>query len=254
VTIHEAREILMLFRPWTADADNPAFAEALALAREDAGLRIWFERHCATQQEIREQFQRVAAPADLRRRILSEHAPRQKVIWWLQPVPLAAAAAVLLLGVLTAVWFNRPGPPPTETSLAAYRSRVVRTVLRTYTMDLEANDLAQIRSFLAAHSAHADYSMPDGLRHAPTTGCGVLTWQGKKVAMICFRSGKPLPPPEMSDLFLFVIDRDAVADAPGGASRQFQQVSRLATASWSAGSKVYVLAVEGDEALLRKFL
>ena len=43
-------------------------------------------------------------------------------------------------------------------------------------------------------------------------GCGVLKWQDQPVAMVCFRTGKPLAPGAKSDLFLFVIDRKSLPD------------------------------------------
>ena len=73
------------------------------------------------------------------------------------------------------------------------------------------------------------------------TGCAILTWQGRPVSMICFNSGKT-PGSTNPDLFLFVIDRAATPDAPQVAIPQVATVKHLATASWSAGDKTYVLA------------
>jgi hypothetical protein len=86
------------------------------------------------------------------------------------------------------------------------------------------------------------------------TGCAIEDWQGAQVAMICFRTGKPLPPGEQSDLWLFVIDRSRVKDAPPAGSRQFVQVSRLWLVTWTEGDKLYVLGTEGDEQTLRQYL
>ncbi|TAK93426.1 MAG: hypothetical protein EPO07_18145 [Verrucomicrobia bacterium] len=57
-----------------------------------------------------------------------------------------------------------------------------------------------------------------------------------------------------SDLYLFVADRSTIPDAPTGNRLQVEQVNRLTTASWTVGEKVYVLAAEGDETFLRRFL
>jgi hypothetical protein len=134
-------------------------------------------------------------------------------------------------------------------SFAAYRSRVVRTAVRAYGMDLETNDVAQIRAYLAQHQAHADYMLPKNLDETSSVGCGVLNWQGKPVTMVCFRTGKPLAPGAKSDLFLFVIDQQDVADPPRTNTPAFATVSTLVTASWSEGGKVYVLAAPDETEL-----
>jgi hypothetical protein len=71
--------------------------------------------------------------------------------------------------------------------------------------------------------------------------------------MICFRSGKNSDPTQTSDLFLFVIDRSAVASAPRAGSARFEQLNRLGTMTWSAGDKTYVLGGFGDEAFVRSY-
>jgi len=72
--------------------------------------------------------------------------------------------------------------------------------------------------------------------------------------MICFRTGKPLPPGQQADLWLFVADRASMKGAPDAASPQFAKVNQLVTATWSQDGKLYLLATEGDEQVLRKFL
>jgi len=72
--------------------------------------------------------------------------------------------------------------------------------------------------------------------------------------MICFRTGKPLPPGEQSDLWLFVIDRDLVKNAPSAGPPQLAKVNQLITATWTQGDKLYLLGTEGDEQTIRKLL
>ena len=43
---HEVRQILALFRPDTADEQDPSFREARQLAKTDPELARWFDQHC----------------------------------------------------------------------------------------------------------------------------------------------------------------------------------------------------------------
>jgi hypothetical protein len=128
----------------------------------------------------------------------------------------------------------------------------VRTALRTYGMDLETNDVAQIRTYLAQHQAPADYVLPKKMEPTPSVGCGVLRWQDQPVAMVCFRTGKPLAPGAKSDLFLFVIDRKSLPNLRATKVPEFASVNKLVTASWIEGDRVYLLAGFDEESLRRR--
>jgi hypothetical protein len=121
-------------------------------------------------------------------------------------------------------------------------------------MDLATNNPAQIQEYLARNQSPADYVLPAPLAKTVVTGCAIESWQGAKVSMICFHTGKPLPPGQQSDLWLFVIDRTTVKDAPPAGSRQFVRVNKLMTMTWTQGDKLYVLGVAGDEQTLRQYL
>ena len=253
MTTQQAREILSAYRPWT-DANDPEFAEALALARQDVELARWLEEQCAVQNAIRERFKQVPVPAGLKEQILSEHKARSVVVWWRQPVSLAAAAALVALIGIAALWL-RPRPEPLEqVNTATFRSRMEGQVLRVYAMTLETNDLNQVRTHLAQQQAPADFALPGKLAQSPLAGCGVLKWQDKRVSMICFQTGKPLPPGGKSDLFLFVVDRSALPDAPETGVPEINPGTKLITATWSVGDKTYVLATEGDADFIRSYL
>lgn len=247
----QAKEILILFRPGTEDAADPEVAEALALTKQDSELAHWFEEHCALQQAVRANFRQIPVPEGLKEQILSERAVKTSPLFRKKAGVLALAAFLLLVLVGLGFFYLRPNP---ENGFLAFRHRMAGNVLRVYPrMDLETNDLAQIREYLATHQGHGDYVLPHGLSKTAGTGCKVLDWRGNKVSMICFNSGtngKPTVP----DLFLFVVDRSLVKDAPGASSPEFAQISRLLTASWSEGNKTYVLGGLRDEQFLRNYL
>jgi hypothetical protein len=247
----EAKTILLLYRPGTADAADPQIATALALAKQDPELTRWLVEHCARQEAVRAGFRKIIAPAGFKEQIISEQAAQEKMTSWRRNAVFAAAAAVVALAVLTPLWFQHRG---NEETFAIYRSRMVGVALRGYTMDLATNNPATIRAYLAQNHAPADYVLPAPLEKTAVTGCAVEGWQSAKVSMICFRTGKPLPPGQQSDLWLFVIDRSTVKKAPTTDSRQFVQVNKLMTVTWTQGDKLYVLGMEGDEQTLRQYL
>jgi hypothetical protein len=252
VTPQQARQILFTYRPWAKDAPDPDEAAALALCRQDAGLAQWFANHCAVQNAIHARFNETPVPEGLKEQILSESRTCGITLWWRRPTVLAAAATLAILLSLGSLWLSTTQPKE-DVSFAAYRSRMVRTAVRAYGMDLETNDVTQIRAYLAQKQALADYVLPKKLDPASSVGCGVLSWQGKPVTMVCFRTGKPLAPGNKSDLFLFVIDQKDLKAPPRLANPEFTNVSRMVTASWSDGGKVYVLAAP-EESDLRKHL
>jgi hypothetical protein len=140
-------------------------------------------------------------------------------------------------------------------NFAAYRSYMDSLAMRGYYMDLVTNNLDQIRVFLAQKNAIADYVLPADLeKNAKAAGCVATTWQGKPVSMLCFQSGRPLGPNQQSDLWLFVTDRAAASDTPVASTPAVAKADGLVTASWTIGSRTYILAAEGDAQFLGKFL
>ena len=94
----EAREILLLYRPGTAEAADPQMAEALELARQDPELGRWFEQHRAFQKAMRAKFQQIEVPAHLKASLLIRGAVAPKNLppqsWRRSPIWLTAAAAL----------------------------------------------------------------------------------------------------------------------------------------------------------------
>jgi hypothetical protein len=249
VNVNEAKNILLLYRPGTADAEDPQIATALALAKMDPELARWLELHCARQFVIREKFRQIAVPAGLKEQIISEQAARGRPIF--RHPRFALATAILLLICLAMLWLPRQ---PKDGTLAVYQHQMAGIALRGYGMDLTTDDSAQIRAYLVQKQAPADYVLPAPLQKAAVVGCAVESWQNGKVTMICFRTGKALAPGETSDLWLFVLDRTSLNDPSIGDTPQFSKVNRLITATWIKGDKLYLLATEGDEPAIQKFL
>jgi hypothetical protein len=260
----EAREILALYRPGTADRTDPSFNEALERAKPhrapengqdhpDPELGRWFQEHCSSHLSIRARFFEIPVPAGLKDQILAEvRIPARKVIPFpFRPKVLLRAAAVLMLCLSLAALFWRSHSRGDDFNI--YRSRMARTAMQLYGMDLQSHDLQSINAYLAGHKAPADYVLPEGVSKAQAVGCAILRWQGQPVSMICFRSGQPLPAGQQTDLWLFIADQSSVRNGPGSRLPVVARVNKLMTAAWTQDGKMYVLASAGDESFLRKY-
>jgi hypothetical protein len=251
VSNQEAKTILALFRPGSADEADPSFHEARQLAKTDPELARWFDAHCETYLILRRKLQAIPIPPGLKEQILSERKIQRPFFqrYW-RPLLAMAAVVAFLVGLDFAF-----GPlHGVRDRYAAYSKRMIESALRGYDMDVATTNQVQVRNYLRAHHAPDDYPLPAGLKTAALAGCTFSTWQGKPVSMICFKSGRPLPPGAQSDLWLFVTSAQTLADASVPANPDFKRVNKAITASWSDGHNDYLLAAVGDEAFLRKYL
>ena len=246
MTSQLAKEILLRYRPGSADANDPEVAEALDQAKRDPELARWFAQHQAFHSAIRERFKQLPVPAGLKEDILAGYRVAVIPAWWQQPAfqALAVAAAIVLF-VGVALFRSRSRE---DRSFAAFQSRVVRNAQRGYVMDITTTNLSEIRRYLAAQGAHADYALSTVLEKLPGDGGAVLRWNNKIVSMVCFDLGNH------NDLYLFVANRADLPDAPSTSEPQFTRIGNLTAASWSAGERTYVLAGPGDEQFVRRYL
>jgi hypothetical protein len=104
MTTRQAKQILLLYRPGTADAEDPEIIEAVELARRDAELARWFAQHCAFQDAVRAKLRQVEVVPQLKAALLAGQKPVQPAAWWQRRIWLAAAG-LLLLSLGLAVFF-----------------------------------------------------------------------------------------------------------------------------------------------------
>jgi hypothetical protein len=251
MTNEQAKQVLQLYRPGTADATDPAFAEALAACEHDAELKQWFANHCGLYAAIRSKFKKIPVPDALKEQIIAER-PVQRTPVWQKAVLAAGAVAMVALAVIMVVPTIRT-PEPHD--FAAYRSFMGEFAVRSYAMDTNTTDLDTIRLYLSQQKAIADYVLPENLtKNAKALGCVSTSWQGKTVSMICFQTGIPTDPSHPSDLWLFITDQTVAADAPKSGTPALVADKSIATASWTVGNRTYVLATPRDAQVLSKFL
>ena len=241
----EAKEILMLYRPGTADAEDPAVEQAMTLACHDPELGRWFEDHRAFQTAMRAKFRAIEAPEHLKMALLAGQKVIRPEVWWRAPVWLAAAAAIVLLLGLAWVWFK----PAVPDRFGDYQNRMAGMVQREseYWMEWKTTDMRELRQKIAAKGGPADYELTQGLEKLKLTGGAVMPWRNNPVAMVCFDRG------DKQMLFLFVMKRSAVKDPPPEPPR-LTKVNELMTASWTRGEETYFLAGPQEPQFAQKYL
>lgn len=254
MTNEQAKQILQLYRPDTADATDPSFADALAACERDAELKQWFAQHCALYAAIRSKFKKIAVPDALKEQIIAER-PLQRTPTWQKAVLAGGALACAALALM----FIMPQVTPREPhDFATYRSTMGKlAIVNYYQMEMTSSDLNAIRTYLSEKKAIADYVLPENLRNnAKALGCvSTLTWQGKPVTMVCFATGRPIADPNRpSDLWLFISTDSVATDGPKTSTPTFAQSNGLITASWKVGNRTYLLATQGDRQFLEKYL
>ncbi len=246
MTARDAREILLLYRPGTTDAEDPQVLEAMAVARADPELAEWFREHCVFQKAMRAGFREIKVPPGLKHSILAR-SKKSKIIplpmFARAPVWLAAAACVLLFATAASLWMR----PRVVNDYYNFQARMVSAARRDYRMDIRTKSMEQVRSYLASQGAPGDYEVPGGLDRTSLTGAGALRWRSNPVSMVCFTRG------DDQMLFLFVIARSAVDNPPPEKPRMGKQNDYLAV-SWTRGDKTYLLAGPEEPGFLKKYL
>lgn len=252
----EAKQILLLYRPGTIDAEDPDTAAALALAKADPELSHWLEEHCARQNALREKFRQIPVLAGLKEQIISEEAAKAKAASRREKVVGLSAVAAIVVALIVIGSFLLPHKqaPVNASTLADYKVQMAYQTVGYYGMDLTTNDAAQIQVYLAKNNAPSDYVLPAGLQKVTMTGCAIKNWQSSKASMICFNTGKLPQGGQHSDLWLFVVDRTTVKNSPLITSPKFESVNGLMTVAWTQGNNLYLLGAHSDEDTLKKFL
>lgn len=251
MTNDQAKQILQLYRPGSADAVDPAFAEALEACEHDAELKQWFSNHCALYAAIRSKLKKIPVPEGLKEQIIAERQVHRTPVWQ-KAILTAGAVAVAVVAIMVINPYIGPSEPH---DFATYRSTMGRIAEGGYGMEMNNSDLDAIRTYLAQKKAIADYVLPENLKkNAKAMGCVTTTWQDKPVAMVCFQTDRAVDPAHPSDLWLFVSENTIASDAPQASTPKLEKSNDLITANWTVGNRTYVLATRGDAQFLSKYL
>jgi hypothetical protein len=204
LTNEAAKFVLNAYRPNGADAQDPAFRDALEQAARDPELGAWFKEQRDFDAMIAEKLSGIEPPATLRSAILAgiENRPPARRF---SIKPLLALAAVIALSAIILVpmytryysrseWVDRYQ----KANLAMLAASPVPQ------LDLLTASFARTQQYLEEMQAPCIYSLPGSLLALPTAGCKTLRWNGHMLSLTCFR----LPSGEL--LHLFVIAEKAL--------------------------------------------
>jgi len=241
----QAKDILLGYRPGIDDASDPRIAEALRQLERDPELAFWFEQLQRADDAIRRQLREMPVPADLKQRILAEQKIVRPNFAWRKPVLMAAAAAAMIVLSVLSVWIYQQSA---RGRLAAYRTDMVRYISTSYNSTLiKATSFDELRQILIRRNWPSDFVIPDRLKSVTVVGGGAVEWNGHKVALACMKEGR-------HGLWLFVVDKAALPDAPKTETPRIEEVESTPTAVWSQDDKAYLFTVQGDETFLKKYL
>jgi anti-sigma factor RsiW len=245
MTRDEARLLLEAARPAGRDANDPALAEALALARSDAELQAWWEARQKFDRAIAARLGEIAPPASLREAILAESkvvpfSPRSYVMPW-----LAVAAAFVIAAISYHLILGAPGPLPR----ADYMASVVTALNDDKpALAMQSPDHQQVLAWLKGQHAPTG-QFPSALDALPSVGCQKFDMGGHTVTLICFAlNGGGLA-------HLFIVDKSALAEPPADFSPSFgSHDGGWSMAAWSDGRMSYVLATRAGPETLKGLL
>lgn len=243
----EARLLLQACRPDEEDRSDPQIAEALLEANRNPELARWLSEEQAFDRAVAAHLDGLPVPFGLKTRILAQAAtpaPTRASRWL---VGLAGVAALLfLLSQVVDLWRN-PAPGASADLLPGYASEMVSFIKLDPPLEMESPDLGAIAGWLGQREALKP-EVPPHLAALPPVGCRILSYRGHKVTLICFhREGGRLA-------HLFVVERAALPGLKTGDAPFFHRNGEWTTASWGEKDRVYMIAVQGDEAAAKSYL
>ncbi|MBN8247667.1 MAG: hypothetical protein J0L84_09510 [Verrucomicrobia bacterium] len=246
-----ARRILSTYRLGEAAPPGSELAEALAAAQSDPQLAAWLEDQLRVDRSLRARMRSMPAPPGLRDAILAGRPARPGP--WLRSGPAfwAMAASLAVLAGLGA-WIFSGRPSRGDASLAirgstdagAFRDAMASMLTEgRYALQIHSPSLPELRRFLSGKSSAAAAPMPPGLEPLESYGCQVLSWEGRKVTLICFSS------PSLGIVHLVLTD-GALPGRTAGAL-ELAASSGWNTALWEREGRTYLLLARGSDGDLR---
>lgn len=233
----EAKLLLQSYRPDGRDASDPAFAEALALAGQDAELGRWLEGECELDKIIGQRLREFPVPSDLRQAVIAGQRSQRRIskpafVWWRSP-SLAWAAAIVL--VFVAAYFVRDDSD-SSVALAAYRESMTANLRSGFVFDQHHERPEKLTEWLAEHGGMANFTVPPSLRTISSLGCKLFEFEGLKSALICFALA------DQQVVHLFVVDGGRFRPQDFEAAASALRCNDYDTFAWREQDRVFLLA------------
>lgn len=254
MNVEETRERLSCYRPGIDDPADPLFAAALAAAQRDPALAEWNREQQELDAVLRGHLQQASVPDGLMQRLQGK--VRQPVARFELPNAaaeagraagaecgevirpglwgrVAAAAAVLLLGIMMFHALHRPA-----SAVESFRGDMAKLAMNGFPLDHEDGDMLRLRTWLARARAPVYDDCPPCIDANKGIGCRKFTWNDRTVSVVCFEkdSGRVV--------HLFVIERaalDGARDLPDDGRLAAKQHEGLENGGWTDGRNVYLL-------------
>lgn len=246
MTEQEARLILQSYRPGSDDPDDPQFAGALREAERNPELAQWLKEEQIFDCVVADKLADLPEPLGLKTRILAQQPSPQTASSWSLAAILAVAAAALFFCAQLLSLLRTPAPTQTA-AVSDYSQEMVSFVRMPPPLDMMTENLGALQDWLTENQT-PPINVPGNLRVLRPVGCRVLSFRGHDVALICFRRD----PNHLAHLF--TVDRAALPQMRAGQPPVFSTAGEWTTASWAEGNRVYLIAVQGDEAAVRRYL
>ncbi|MDR3401923.1 MAG: hypothetical protein P4L99_05425 [Chthoniobacter sp.] len=116
-----------------------------------------------------------------------------------------------------------------------------------------SQDPEELRTWLLAQGAPADFQIPAKLRPMKSFGCEVVDVHGRPAYLTCFWVEKKPGVDDGSLVHLLVAKRSDFKDVPP-ATPQFRELSGWSFAAWSEGDVIYTMAAKAPMEQLQKFV
>jgi hypothetical protein len=242
-----AKETLLRSRPWLSNPD-PEDSLAAAEAARDPELHAAARQAEQFNARVYQELAEIPVPPTLRGRILARRIiiPTSPGLFRRRVAFVATLAACFALLAAGLFWVRDLNGGKEDLTFSGFRARMIGFAVREYRMDVLTADLGELRRFLRSKGSPDQFTVPPRLGQAPLKGGAALTWQTHPVSMVCFES------PEKTTLYLFVINaRDA---HPSRNAPEFAPIKQLATASWTADGKTYLLGGKVAAGMIQEFV
>lgn len=174
--------------------------------------------------------------------------PKSRISFW-RMLPAMAAALVLLSVV--AIWWV---PGRNRVSYAMVDSRIVEIFDKGPTLPKRSQNPEELRAWLLAQGAPADFQIPAKLRGLKSFGCEVVDMHGRPAYLTCFWREKKPGVDEGQLVHLFVARRQDFKDVPPDKAMQYNTMGDWNFAAWSDGDVIYTMAANAPMERLKQFV